>query len=254
VIRSEADISRLYERVRQALSRIASAREGGDGRIIVSVPVLYPSGSTASVGIDSNKDQCFVSDLGMGFAEAEFEGAADSYGRAASATAERFGVRYDGHSIFTLWVPMDRIEAAIINVANASCEATGQAIRAAAEIKFPRRNEQLFQRVARVFGEQSVARRADVVGRHATWEAHNVVALPNQRKAIFEYVTEHQNSISSKFLMFSDIKQADETVSLNAVVSRIDQLSPKAQIIGDVANILALRATDHDYLEYAKAS
>ncbi len=54
--------------------------------------------------------------------------------------------------------------------------------------------------------------------------------------------------------MFSDIKSADEDISLNAVVRDLSSLDEKAQIIGNVANIVGFDATDEDLMRFAKAS
>ena len=67
-------------------------------------------------------------------------------------------------------------------------------------------------------------------------------------------MTSHPNSVSSRFLMFSDIKSADEGISLNAVVRDLSSVDEKAQIIGNVANIVGFDATDEDLKRFAKAS
>ena len=64
----------------------------------------------------------------------------------------------------------------------------------------------------------------------------------------------HPNSVSSRFLMFSDIKSADEDISLNAVVRDLSSVDEKAQIIGNVANIVAFDAADEELKRFAKAS
>ena len=54
--------------------------------------------------------------------------------------------------------------------------------------------------------------------------------------------------------MFSDIKAADLDVSLNAMVRDINALGEKGQMIGDVANIMPISASDTQIMDYAKAS
>ncbi|MBL3575979.1 hypothetical protein JMK10_19645 [Rhodovulum sulfidophilum] len=53
--------------------------------------------------------------------------------------------------------------------------------------------------------------------------------------------------------MFSDIRAADEAISLNAVVRDISALDEKAQLIGDVANIVGIEGTDDEYRRFAMA-
>lgn len=239
--------------VRRALERIASVSDP-DGRIMVSVPVMYPSGATSTVEVQINQDNCWVSDQGFGFVEAEYLGATEYYPKAARDAAEAYGVQFDGSAVFALWVPKSRIEAAIVCVSNASNRAASEAIRVASEKKSSRRNDEIFERITSIFGPQIVAKSAEIRGRHVAWPAHNVVSFPDRHQAVFEYMTRHSNSASSKFFMFSDLKQADENMSLNAVVANVSSLDAKAQMVGDVANIISIDSTEDSYRRYARAA
>ena len=252
-MRINIDDREATERVREALSRVAAVR-GLDGRIVVDVPVMYPSGATAVVEVERNVDRYWVSDMGHGRIETEFVAAQDYFSAAARRAASDYGVEFDGNAIFALWVPSARLEAAIVCVANASNRACSDAIRVASEAKGRRENDRIFQRIQKVFGPEHVTRSLDVAGRHAHWEAHNVVVFSDRRRAVFEAMTSHPNSVSSRFLMFSDIKSADEEISLNAVVRDLSSLDEKAQIIGNVANIVGIDATDEELMRFAKAS
>jgi len=241
------------DRVRSALQRLASVRDL-DGKVSISLPVMYPSGATVVIEIERNQDRYWVSDMGYGFVEAEMSGAQTFYGKIASRIADDFGVGFDGNAMFALWVASSRLEAAITCVANASNRACSEAILQASEAKTRRQNEKIFERVRDVFGERSVTRSADIAGKHAHWEAHNVVVFPNRHRAVFEHMTAHTTSVSTKFLMFSDIKSVEADISLNAMVRDITALDEKGQMIGDVANILSLSASDEQITEYARAS
>ncbi len=243
----------LLKRVEVALRRIASVREVG-GQFVVNVPVRYPSGGMAVVSVEENKGHCWVSDLGHGLMEAEYHGAQDYYTRSAREVSQAFGVDFDGHSIFALHVPMSRLESAIVCVANASSQAAQDAVRLASESQFNRKSDQIYDRIARIFGPTTVARMRLISGRHVQWEARNVVALPTGRTAVFEYMSTHTNSVSSKFLMFSDIRMLDQEMSLNVVVQSIRSLDAKGQMIGDIANIVEVSAAEQDYIQFANAA
>ncbi len=63
------------------------------------------------------------------------------------------------------------------------------------------------------------------------------------------------NSISSKFLMFSDLRESGaEGHSLNAVIDDEKNLDAKARMVGDVANIIRLDASDDVFRQYAVAA
>lgn len=243
----------LSDRAREALGRIAKCRNVGE-KVMVDLPLLYPSGSTVVIDIEQNGDRVWVSDMGLGHVEADLMYATESYKKLAVMKAKEFGVDYDGHSMFALWVPIGRIEAAIICVANASAQAAAEAVRHATETQSRTQDEVFFERVSSIFGKKSVARTAEVSGQRISWEVHNLVSLQNGKRAIFEPMSKHAASVSSKFLMFSDIRASDAPISLNAVVTNISNLDAKAQMIADVANIVQLDAPEAVLRNYAQAA
>ena len=81
-----------------------------------------------------------------------------------------------------------------------------------------------------------------------------MVVLPNRRHAIFESVADHPNSISSKFMKFSDLAGAENGDSLNAVVESLEGFSEKGQMLGSVANIIEASADDQQFVKLAEAA
>jgi hypothetical protein len=242
----------LDERLRLAVSRLMSVKVDGE-RARLTVPVLYPSGSGCTVEVITTGDKCFVSDLGFGHMEAEMYGAGDLYDACAKVASSRFGVGFDGLSIFNAWASIGNVEGAIAGVANASVQASSTAIFRAMEEKEKQKNFELFERVQSIFGPAAVAKTADLVGRDASWQAHNVVLLSDHRRAVFEFVSENTNSISSKFLMFSDLSKKQNEYSLNSVVKNVEKLGGKTAMLADVSNILDITSPEADFIRYAKA-
>ena len=243
----------IETRIREAVARLMTT-QGESDRIRVSVPVLYPSGATSTIEISSVGDTCFVSDMGAGHTEAYLANAAEFYNHQAKRAADRFGVGYDGQSMFLLRAPMDQIEGAIATVANASVQAASFAILKADEDKDRRRNDEVYDRVRSIFGVAAVAKEAVIEGLRSTWDAHNVVALPHGRRAVFEFVTANANSISNRFMMFSDVSMRKEPISLNAVVKDAQALGPKGGLLADVSNVISLAAANDDFLRYARVA
>ena len=223
-------------------------------RVRVSVPVLYPSGANSAVEISFSADKCFVSDVGLGYGECLLANAADFYDVQARRAAERFGIGYDGHSLFVLWAPVDRMEGAIVTVANASAQAASLAIMRAGEDKDRRKNDEVYDRVRSIFSGSAIARSADLAGRRSVWNAHNVVTVSKGHRAIFEFVTPHQNSISNRFMMFSDLAGGGGAISLNSVVEDLDAIGTKGEMLQDVSNVIELNSSREDYRRYAEAS
>lgn len=245
-------LTAFKERIGTAANRLMAVAVDGE-RARLTIPVLYPSGNSGAVEIIRNQDQCFVSDLALGHMEAEMYGAQELYDSCARSSAKRFGVGYDGLSVFASWASLDNIEGAIASVANASVQAASIAIFRAVEERERQKNLELFDRVRSIFGTSVVAKTAELAGRDAQWQAHNVVSL-GDRRAVFEFVSENANSVSSKFMMFSDLHKVEGAFSLNSVVNSLDGIGKKGAMLGDVSNIIPLSAESSDYIRYAKAA
>ena len=125
----------------------------------------------------------------------------------------------------------------------------------ASEEKERRDNAELYERVREFFGDRAVAKREELGGRDARWSAHNVVTLPNHRKAVFEFVTAHTNSISNKYMMFSDLARREEDAySLNSVVKSIPRIGSKGALLADVSHLIELNSPKETYLRFAEAA
>lgn len=243
----------IEARIKRAVSRLTATQDDADS-VRISVPVIYPSGANSTVEISSIGDTCFVSDMGAGHTEAYLSNASEFYDHQARRVADRFGIGYDGQSIFLLRASIDRIEGAIATVANASVQAASLAILKAEEDKDRRRNDEIFDRIKSIFGAELVSKMKTIDGLRSSWDAHNVVDLPGGRSAVFEFVTSHQNSISNKYMMFSDLKMRASNISLNSVVKSISKISPKAELLADVGNVIEFDAPSDAFLRYASAA
>jgi hypothetical protein len=244
------DTHMLQDAINSAVGRLVSVRSVGDA-IIVDVPNAYPSGTRVAVHVSLSGEKCFVSDCAIGMREAEMAGASDFFDHAARDAAAWFGVGYDGASVFVASAPLDRIEGAIVAISNASTTAVGRALLRSAESKDRHVGNEVYERVSEIFGKPNVAKRSEIVGRETVWDAHNVVSIGG-RRAVFEFVGEHGNSIASKFLMFSDIVKVENAPALVSVVTSLDRMNRKANLLGDVSSILELGAGSEQFKRYAR--
>lgn len=252
-LRMSGDPSGMDKRLAHAVQRLMALRVDGESARL-TVPAIYPSGASAAVEITTNGDKCFVSDIGLGHMEAEFQGADGFYPATARDAAKRFGVGFDGFSVFASWSLIDRVESAISLVANASTQAAAAAVFSAEREKERRAQEEVYDKISGIFGPQSVNKRMELNGRDASWSAHNVVTMPNGKFAVFEFVKESQNSIASKFMMFSDLVKVENGFSLNSVVKSLDGIGKKGSMLADVSNVIELSANDDEFRRYARAA
>lgn len=227
----------LLRKVEDSIQLICAARED-DGQILLSVPVQYPSGALAMVEISGGNESVWVSDRGLGFFEAELMSAETSFPNIARKEAELRGVSFDGRSIFAVNVPVGNLAAGVVAVSNASVRAAAEAVRVEQEKVITTITTKVYDQVRAAFPHADITRQMDIDGSRISWAVHNVVKL-SDRIGVFEPTTNHTNSISAKYLMFSDLSSREGT-SLSAVVSNPQKLDAKGQMLRDVANIIGI--------------
>lgn len=227
----------LLQKVEESLRQMFAVRED-DGQVILSVPVQYPSGSLCTVEISGGGESVWVSDRGLGFLEVEMMGADGGYSRIARREATLRGVSFDGRSIFGVNIPVSQLAAGIVAVANASVSAAAETIRVEQEKQIAESQTLIYERVQLAFPNAEIAHQLEISGSRSQWTVHNVVRESDQI-GIFEPTTNHPNSISAKYLMFSDLASIG-VLHLNAVVADPKKLDAKGQMLRDVANIIAV--------------
>lgn len=220
----------------EALNSLSHAWTDG-GKNLVSLPVQYPSGAMVTVEISVGKHHAHLSDMGMGMWEAEQLCSETSYHKFAEAEARRRGIKFDGHSVLALDLPLGSLSAGLVAVANASARAAAAAISSDASKKDAARKQAVYERVQLAFPDARVHKKLHVHGERAEWDVHNVVDLRDNRKIVFEPVANHAGSVSAKYLMFSDLSKRPE-LKLHAVFQDHRNLDPKSQMIRDVARVI----------------
>lgn len=236
----------IGSRIRDAVARISSLRID-DEMARLSLASSYPSGSLVTVELSAHKSgKWFVSDGGMGHFEASMLGVGDIYSRTAKVIADDRGLRFDGQNIFVVEIEDFQLEAGIIAIGDASRTAAERAIERGATIANKFLNDELRHRLVQIFGKSNVAFEVEIDGAHSSWRVDNYVQIHGTKAAIYEAVTNHQNSISSKYLMFSDLHRTS-SYSLNSIVETRKNLSDKAVLLADVSRVIEINSADDRY-------
>ncbi|MCA1935172.1 MAG: hypothetical protein LDL37_06950 [Asticcacaulis sp.] len=240
----------ITQQVYTAVSKLISVYADG-GAVVVSVPVSYPSGSFAAIRINNSGEGVIsVSDGAVGLQEAITASAGDFYPGCAKAASEWYGIDYDGADLHLVNIDISRVAGAVSAVANASVMAASRAISKAMDAKERSKNWELFGIVSQVFGAQNVAKTADISGKDADWEVHNLVQFEHN-KAVFEFVNKHPNSLASTYMKYSDISKSEDPPALVSVVSAIETIGVKGGMLSDVSSIIELRSEPNLYRQYA---
>lgn len=243
----------FHSEIARAMSRLVATRHAMGESVVVSLPIMYPSGTFAGVSVSLvAEEKCFLSDTAIGLREAEMAGVVDFYDAGAKHLAEHFGVGFDGASVFAASASLDRVAGAAAAVGNASTGAVARAIMKAAEYKERAKNNALFDIVSEFFGRPNVERTIEIAGRDSVWPAHNVVSFHDRHRAVFEFVAAHTNSIANKYLMFSDLGRIESPPSLVSVVNSLDNLGSKGAMLSDVSNVIELKSARPIYERYAR--
>ena len=229
---------------------IAEHRSGGS---FIRTPLLYPSGAQVVVRIQDSSDHYFVSDIGLGYQEAEMMGASQIYTRQAVSIAEQAGVRFDSHAFFILEASKDQLPGAVATIANCSNEATVVTAYKLATRKYEDDSELLYNRLVNVFSPKAVARRAEVIGSSNTkWRVAAMVRLtPNGRSTLFEPVANHHSSIAHATMKFQDIARLDSAPGRVAVVQNKRQFGTYLNVLSQAANVIDERASNAIILRLA---
>ena len=203
-----------------AVTKQLASVEHNEAGSFITTPLLYPSGSTVTVRIDSHGSEFFVTDMGLGYQEADMMGAGLTNPRHAKAVAQAAGVSFDDQELFIVKASNAQLAGSIITIANCSRDAVSISALRLGERKVADEAELLYTRLARLFSPKHVAKNVEIRGASNTpWEISNLVKI-DEAQTIFEPVLNHRNSISSVATKFHDIALLDHAPARIAVVRR----------------------------------
>ncbi|MBF0373444.1 MAG: hypothetical protein HQL38_05025 [Alphaproteobacteria bacterium] len=236
--------SKAFQEVVDGVARaLADVRHVQDASFI-SLPVMYPSGSLAVVRIDLHHDGHFlVSDMGMGFEEADLMGAGRLFAHSAPAVAVRAGVHFDRQT-FSLGVRREQLVGAVSVIAACSQEAVQVAAFRLDEKKKADAADRLCERLYRLFTPAKVERGATVVGASNTPWTVTALVRADGHKAVYEPVSDHPNSVASALTKFVDLNQLEHPPARIAVVRNKDALGTRLALIATAANVVEEGVSD----------
>jgi hypothetical protein len=240
--KSETAMRDLLAEVAHELLRV-DAVEHGEG--MVTLPAVYPGGAPVVVHIRREGDTFVVSDRGNGYLAAELLGGLRTYVSLAPAIAAHYGVRYDGDMMFATEVSRPWLTNAIIFTGSASRKAVERTAEKVAEDRDVSYREMLRERIREAFPASQSSFDVSLVGSSTrNWRFAAQVVLASDRRAVFDIVTPHPNSVAAAFIKFEDISMLESGVEGVAVASRpldpadkvlISRVAPKLIHLNDDA-------------------
>ncbi|MEI8396715.1 MAG: hypothetical protein WCF85_18430 [Rhodospirillaceae bacterium] len=223
---------------------LAAARHDRDGSYI-RTPVLYPGGSVVVVRIEQLQgDRYLVSDMGLGFQEADLMGASPTFVRTAPEVAARAGVRFDQHAFLVLEVRREQLVGAVSIIAACSQEAVQVTAFKLAEKKKVDAADRLCDRLFKLFSPTNVVRNAEILGASNTpWTVTALVTAGGDR-AVYEPVSEHPGSVAFSVTKFVDLIQLEHPPARIAVVRSKETLGTRLSLIASAANVVEESVSD----------
>lgn len=233
---------------------LADARHERDGSYI-TLPVLYPSGSLVVVRIESHRGgRWLVSDVGLGFQEADLMGGGHVFTRAAVLAAARAGVHVGHKAFFVPEVRREQLVGAISTVAACSQEAVQMTAVKLAETRHADAGDRLYDRLARLFTPAKVARNAEILSASNTpWPVATLVTTDG-RKAVYEPVSEHPNSVAAAVTKFVDLVQLAEPPARIAVVKSKEAMGTRLSLVASAAVVVEESVPDQTLESLATAA
>ena len=233
---------------------IVATQHRPDGSF-VRTPLLYPNGSTVVVKLHESGDRYFVSDMGLGYQEAELIGASSIYSRHARIIADNAGIRFDNQAFFVVEVGQDQLAGAVTTIANCSQEAVAMAAYRLSERRFADDAERLYERLVGVFTRAKVAKDAEITGSSTTkWPVTALVRPAADRAAVFEPVRRHHASIAHVTMKFQDIKLLERPPSRVAVVHRKAEFGTWLAVLTQSASVVDEDVANDVYERLARAA
>lgn len=222
--------------VRRAVGKLVQVSAWGNSYLI-TVPLVYPSGTVVGVKVTPSKGGYIVSDFGLGWREAEGYEAQRSFGAHAGRIKDLVGVEYaEGHE-FQMFANERQLTSAIRRVAYASHRAAVKAFHSLPEAGEQEIGAALYQRLRDTFGSENVSNEKLPGASNIEWPFAAQV-LQGKRRILFDVVSPQWTSVVAAKSKFSDVRHLGPNTVPVAVVDSIDAMGKWLPLISQEAEVI----------------
>jgi hypothetical protein len=235
-------IEAIAVEVAHALVRITPREESAR----LSLPLLYPGGSTVGVEISKLRDGFLVSDAGAARREAGLMGGERSFVQLAPDIAIRYGVRFDHNMFFDIDVVRNDLVVAVAAIANASKAAVEATAARLAAVEHADYQALLWERLQRIFNQRRVAQNFSFRGKSEVWEFDAAVQW-HGKTSLFEVVTPYANSVNSAVTKFVDVRNLGEAAPNRVAILTNKEKTPHLAVLASTARWIGSNSNDETY-------
>ncbi|WP_438750007.1 hypothetical protein [Pararhizobium sp. O133] len=232
-------VANFAERIAGELVRARRSSRG----VVITTPVLFPSGAHVTILVTFTGDRCLVSDDGAAYAEADLMGAGEIFRRVARSIADEVGLRFNNFEIFETDARIDTLPGIIAIVADTARRAIHvTAERLARKLDFDLKTS-IVDRLIDVFGAKRVSADAEITGASThNWTVDALVKTEGAEIAI-EAVSPSPISVSSAYMKLDDIRRLDGAPRTVAALKGKQQFgADQLLILGRTSKLVDVRS------------
>ncbi len=223
--------------VREAVSNLIRT-SAWENAYLVSVPLVYPSGTVVGVKITPTRGAYIVSDAGLGWSEAESYEAQRSFGSHAGRIKDEVGVEYTSDHTFRMFATQAALTSAIRRVSYASHQAAVKAFNSIPEAGEQEIGAALFQRLTETFGADSVSGFMKLSGASNIEWSFAAEVRQGFRRILFDVVSPQWASVVTAKSKFSDVRHLGPNTVPVAVVDDIEAMGKWLSLISQEAEVI----------------
>ncbi len=227
------------------------------GRFRVDMPVILPSGSSATVTIwpEGGGETFMVTDDGAALFEVTSGAFSEAiFGRIARERCARYGAMFDGATMLYLRVSADQLRGAIVTMANLMKEVVDETINRSLHQNMRQIDLELWEKLEHAFRGLKVERRVHLLGDSTASHEFSAVVTTSKGLLAFETFSAQGNSINSVFVKMADISRSDVPPKGFAVTRRVADIGPKLNLINSVAQVIEVGIQTDDLHRLALAA
>ncbi len=222
--------------ISDALGQLLTVRHAPMGSY-VHLPIFYPSGAGATVLVTRDGTDFRISDAGFAYREVEMVGAERAFPCRARAIAGDLGLDISSRAI-SARATRRQLAATMADVAAASTRIATEIVSRVSGMVEIELVEHLQDRLAELFGKPNIDFNPTIPGASARpWDVSAIVRLED-RRVVFDAVSNHALSVYSTATKFHDISLLGKPPITVSVVHSVQQMGNLYNLLAQAGHVL----------------